>query len=91
MLVVMFVCMFIFTMLLIVHDVMIDKLAWLPYDVVICIISIFGAVQFAEDLVWQDSGVAAGKTVVAPTCFGGTHSQIDERIDQPSKRAVPTI
>ena len=51
MLVVMFVCMFIFTMLLIVYDVMIDKLAWLPYDVVICIISIFGAVQFAEDLV----------------------------------------
>ena len=51
MLVVMFVCMFIFTTLLIVHDVMVDKLAWLPYDVVICIISIFGAVQFAEDLV----------------------------------------
>ena len=51
MLVVMFVCMFIFTMLLIVHDVMIDKLAWLPYDVAICIISIFGAIQFAEDLV----------------------------------------
>ena len=91
MLVVMFVCIFIFTMLLIVHDVMIDKLAWLPYDVVICIISIFGAVQFAEDLVWQDSGVAAGKTVVAPTCFGETHSQVDERIDQSSKRAVPTI
>lgn len=50
MLVVMFVCMFIFAVLLMVYDVTVDELIWLPYDVTICIVSIFGAIQFAEDL-----------------------------------------
>lgn len=51
MLVVMFICIFIFTILVIVYDVTVGELAWLPYDAIICIISIFGAIQFAEDLV----------------------------------------